>query len=200
MPIIVDKEKKRKEIIEAAIEVFSRTGYHRTKIKDIADEAGLGKGTVYEYFDSKEDLFLKMAEHLFDQYIENQEKLLGAISDPEEQIRALIKSSIEQAAMWTGMIYLYIDMWSEMDRKGEEDELRRIMAGILGNTSGTLSNYIRKGQAQDAFKDFDADLVAHILLAALDGIMFQLLIDKEMFDLEAMADTLSGVILEGLRK
>ena len=200
MPIIVDKEKKRKEIMEAAIAVFSRTGYHRTKIKDIADEAGLGKGTVYEYFDSKEDLFLKMAEHLFGQYLENQEAMLRTIADPEKQIRTLISSSIEQAAMWTGMIYLYIDMWAEMDRKGEEDELRRIMAGLLDNTAGMLSNYIRKGQAQGAFKDFDAHLVAHILLAVLDGLMFQLLVDKKLFDLEAMADTLSSLLLEGLRR
>jgi len=98
------------------------------------------------------------------------------------------------------MIYLYIDMWTEMDRKGEEDELRRIMARILKYMTDMLSEYIREGQARGSFKDFNPDLVAHIVLAALDGLMLQLLINKNMFDLEAMADTLAGVMLEGLRK
>ena len=72
MPIVVDKEKKKREIIDAAIRVFSRQGYRRTKINDIAGEAGVGKGTVYEYFKSKEDLFLHMSEHLFELYILRQ--------------------------------------------------------------------------------------------------------------------------------
>ncbi len=91
-------------------------------------------------------------------------------------------------------------MWSEMDRKGEEDELRRVMAGILTGMTGMLSGYIRTGQADGAFKDYDADLVARIVLGALDGLMFQLLISKNAFDLRAMADTLAGVLFEGLRK
>ena len=200
MPIIVDKKKKREEIMQAAVAVFARTGYHRAKIKDIADEAGVGKGTVYEYFRSKEDLFLEMCEYMFGQYVLNQKQALDAIPDSEQQIRTLISSSIEQAAMWTGMIYLYIDMWAEMDRKNEEDELRRIMARILKYMTDMLSEYIREGQARGSFKDFNPDLVAHIVLAALDGLMFQLLINKNMFDLEAMGDTLAGVLLEGLRK
>ena len=57
-----------------------------------------------------------------------------------------------------------------------------------------VSESIRRGQAEGAFKDFDADLVSHILLASLDGLMFQLLINKNMFDLPAMADALSAAI------
>ncbi len=200
MPIVVDKQKKRKEIMDAAIAVFSRAGYHRTKIKDVADEAGVGKGTVYEYFESKEDLFLCMCEYLHKQFIENQTLALKAFSDPEQAVRALITSTIENASMWTSLIYLNIDVWSEMDRKGEEDKLRRYMARMFKQMTEGVSESIRRGQDEGAFKDFDADLVSHILLAALDGLMFQLLINKDMFDLPAMADTLSGVLLDGLRK
>jgi AcrR family transcriptional regulator len=166
----------------------------------VADEAGVGKGTVYEYFDSKEDLFLCMCEHLYEQFLESQKLALKAVPDPERAVRSLITSTIENAAMWTSLIYLNIDAWSEMDRKGEDDKLRQFMAGIFKRLTDLVSQTIRDGQAQGAFKDFDADLVSHILLATLDGLMFQLLINKNMFDLPAMADTLSGVLFEGLRK
>lgn len=200
MPIVVDKEKKRKEIMDAAIVVFSRTGYHRTKIKDVADEAGVGKGTVYEYFDSKEDLFLCMCEYLYEQFLTSQQSAMKAVPDPEQAVRTLITSTIENAPMWTALIYLNIDAWSEMDRKGKEDKLRRFMAGMFKRLTEVVSEPIRRGQKSGAFKDFDAVLVSQILLATLDGLMFQLLINKNMFDLTEMADTLSGVVLEGLRK
>lgn len=50
-------KKKRQLILDAALSVFLQNGYEKTKIIDIAQKAGIGKGTVYEYFDSKEALF-----------------------------------------------------------------------------------------------------------------------------------------------
>ncbi|MFQ5541718.1 MAG: TetR/AcrR family transcriptional regulator, partial [Candidatus Binatia bacterium] len=64
MPIIVDKDRKRREILQAAMQVFAREGYHRARIEAVAEEAGIGKGTVYEYFKSKTDLFLALHEHM----------------------------------------------------------------------------------------------------------------------------------------
>jgi AcrR family transcriptional regulator len=51
------KNQRELEIIKAAFEVFQENGYHNTRMKEIADKAGLGKGTLYEYFSSKKDLF-----------------------------------------------------------------------------------------------------------------------------------------------
>jgi AcrR family transcriptional regulator len=52
-----DKSERRYEILSAAKKVFARNGFHTTKIGDIAREAGLAYGSVYQYFNSKEDLF-----------------------------------------------------------------------------------------------------------------------------------------------
>jgi len=200
MPIIVDKEKKRRQILDAAIAVFSRTGYRRTKISDIAVEAGIGKGTVYEYFRSKQELFLQMCEHLYEQYILTEQNNLRSITDPVEQIRGLIGATLEKAAMWTGMAHIFADMWSEVERKGEEDNLRRLMDDMLKRMVNVISGQIRAAQSHGTFKDYDADLVAHILIGVLDGLMLQLIINQKMYDIEAMTDTLTNVIVNGLRK
>ena len=55
-PIIVDKELKKQDILVAALKVFARQGIAKTKMIDIAIEAGIGKGTIYEYFRSKEEV------------------------------------------------------------------------------------------------------------------------------------------------
>ena len=54
-----DKTIKRQLIMDAALQVFVQNGYEKTKIIDVAKTAGIGKGTVYEYFSSKEELIAR---------------------------------------------------------------------------------------------------------------------------------------------
>jgi AcrR family transcriptional regulator len=65
MPKVTGQYKSdvREKIIQAAIESFAQTGFDRTKMEDIAKRLGLSKGTLYLYFNSKEDLFLATCEH-----------------------------------------------------------------------------------------------------------------------------------------
>ena len=65
MPKVTGQYKSdlREKIIQAAIESFAQTGFDRTKMEDIAKRLGLSKGTIYLYFNSKEDLFLAICEH-----------------------------------------------------------------------------------------------------------------------------------------
>lgn len=51
------KNERELEIVKAAFDIFQLNGYHNAKMKDIADKAGIGKGTLYEYFTSKKELF-----------------------------------------------------------------------------------------------------------------------------------------------
>ena len=53
MPRIVDKSRKKVEIMEAALRIFTKKGFSNSTISDIAIESGIGKGTVYEYFNNK---------------------------------------------------------------------------------------------------------------------------------------------------
>lgn len=65
MPKVTGQYKSdlREKIIQAAIESFAQTGFDKTKMEDIAKRLGLSKGTIYLYFNSKEDLFLAICEH-----------------------------------------------------------------------------------------------------------------------------------------
>ena len=56
MPKIVDKEAKKLDIVHAALKEFARRGVANTKMADIATAAGIGKGTIYEYFKDKNEM------------------------------------------------------------------------------------------------------------------------------------------------
>ena len=76
-----DKSKKRQLIMEAALQVFVEHGYEKTKIIDVARTAGIGKGTVYEYFESKEALFCCILEEYCEYYKEGVRKILVDLND-----------------------------------------------------------------------------------------------------------------------
>lgn len=65
MPKIVDKEEERTRIMDAAMRLYVRVGYQTATISSIAREAGIGKGTFYLYFDSKEQLTASIADRIF---------------------------------------------------------------------------------------------------------------------------------------
>ena len=60
-PRIVDREAKRKQILGAAMTVFARKGINDFRMIEIAEAANMGKGTLYEYFPSKDELIIVLA-------------------------------------------------------------------------------------------------------------------------------------------
>ena len=72
-------EERKDQIIQAAINVFTRRGIHQARMDDIVTETGLSKGTLYWYFKSKDDIIVAISDMLFGhelQKLEKQDKLL----------------------------------------------------------------------------------------------------------------------------
>jgi TetR/AcrR family fatty acid metabolism transcriptional regulator len=81
---------KRKRILEAAQIEFEACGFHEAKISAIAKRADVGKGTVYEYFSSKADLFDEMVAFLISGLAVYVSSELNALEDPVEKLRFII--------------------------------------------------------------------------------------------------------------
>lgn len=90
---------KEKDIIEAAIEVFAKEGYHNAKISKIADQAGVSTGSVYLYYKSKEDILLEIFKRL---WLELSTKTQALIRRPD----------VDSTGKLEGMIDLLFDMFA----------------------------------------------------------------------------------------
>ena len=77
------------QIVEAAIAVFSRLGFHKARMDDIAREAGVSKGTLYWYFESKDAITKALLQHLFDREVQEMETALAAEGSVSERLLAL---------------------------------------------------------------------------------------------------------------
>ena len=111
-PRIVDREQKTRQIIEQAMVVFARAGYNATTMEAIAASAGIGKGTVYEYFKSKQELFLAC----FDAYMAQYCEALEAQSEPSGgaafQIRNATSAAFDLADEMEELFPLTFEFWA----------------------------------------------------------------------------------------
>ncbi|MBP2001317.1 TetR/AcrR family fatty acid metabolism transcriptional regulator [Paenibacillus shirakamiensis] len=82
-------------ILDAAYAHFGAKGFYDTKISEIAETAGIAKGTVYLYFKSKEQLFAAVSKRDFDTFLEHLEEGLAAKQSLEDQLRFIAKHHLE---------------------------------------------------------------------------------------------------------
>src|SRR5699024_604414 len=84
-------ENKRIQILDSAAVIFSKHGFHGAKMGDIAKGAGIGKGTIYRYFESKETLFQELIRYGMEEYKEGMRKVLNREGNCKEKIIELFK-------------------------------------------------------------------------------------------------------------
>ncbi len=82
--------KRRRQIFTAAAAVFARKGYHNATVREIAEEADLGKGTLYEYIDSKKDLLFLVMDEAHSMLFAEWDRIKTRDIPPEEKFREAI--------------------------------------------------------------------------------------------------------------
>jgi AcrR family transcriptional regulator len=158
-------EDRRTLIVEAAVRVFARKGYHAARVGDIAAEAGVAHGLLYHYFDSKE----KLLETIFR---ETWSELLGALEQVERDVRPAGEQFRQVAAIllrsWRRDPDLVRVLVREVARSpqlgGRVDE--------IGAAFAVLQRIIERGQrAGELRRDVDARLAGWIVYGALEEVL-----------------------------
>jgi AcrR family transcriptional regulator len=109
---------RREEILDAAARLFAQRGYANTDTQLLADELGVGKGTLYRYFPSKEELFLAAADRVMRELCRHIDERVAGIADPLEQIAEAIASYLAYCAEHTEYVELIIQERAQFkDRK-----------------------------------------------------------------------------------
>jgi TetR/AcrR family fatty acid metabolism transcriptional regulator len=198
-PRKINKEVKRKEIIMAAIKVFARKGVAYTKMIDIAEEAGIGKGTIYEYFKSKDDIFFESFHHFMEHSDTVIAKRLFKIHDPVEKLESWIEGWMEAISGSIDVLEILMDYWAEGIRTKNEnyvfnmkqlyDEYRKVIVEIL-----------EEGISKGKIRPVNTTATASILIGALDGLALQWIMDHNIFQFKEAADALKDSFIKGLKK
>lgn len=117
----------RRELLNAALEIFSEVGFGLARVEDIAARAGAAKGTVYSYFpQGKDDLFRELYADLGQRTIEHAEELRAPVDDPLERIVATARALLDVCSDSLVGRFFMID----------GPALGQVVKPLLGKTSG----------------------------------------------------------------
>jgi AcrR family transcriptional regulator len=200
--LIVDhklKKERKNRILEAATVVFSQKGYAGASVADIAAQADVGKGTIYEYFDSKEDLFFAVFEWY--QKKTGAEATVGISvlgASAADRLQALNNSLM---SMWDEMkdvFVLVMEFWAASSSSNMRERFQAAFKQLYQDYRRIVSDLIVDGISRGEFRDdIDPEIIAAALVGTWDALFLQAWFD-DSFDLIATSKGFLDTVLRGL--
>ena len=190
-PKIVNKAQRKKEIARVALDLFAEKGFESVSIGQIAEAAQMGKGTVYEYFESKEELILNAIMAWFEQIGQGAENILMEIADPVERLRGYVKTTTEAFMSDERMLKVFLSIFQMVLTNEEIFREHNFVSESFQGMRKTLVDILLDGVAQGVFRSEiakDAEKIAINLMAYLDGIGAHYLMSRNYFDLMEQVD------------
>jgi len=200
MPRIVDKKEKREKILEAAISVFAKKGTAKTKTADIAEAAQIGKGTIYEYFKSKDEIMMAAFLYVIKKAEDVVALRLSKITDPLEKFVTYLRvwKEILQSE-FKDYMEIMLDFWAEGIRRKEKAATFSLKK-IYDENRDMLKSILDECMSQDKIYPVNTHVVSSLILGALDGLMLQWIIEPGILDIEESLTEMETLILRGLKK
>jgi TetR/AcrR family fatty acid metabolism transcriptional regulator len=188
------KHLKRTRILESAVQVFARDGLDRARISDIARGAGVGHGTVYLYFDSKDAILLTIFEELMAQVLVELRQAGGSGRDAVEKLRNVVATQARLVAENRELSALLLLEARHSRRFFQSRALDRVADYVA-----LLGDLLREGVAEGVFRrGLDIPLAATCLYAGLEGVVTRWLLEKPTGSILDQAHAALDVLLGGI--
>ena len=200
MPKVVNKKEKRIEIVSAAMRVFAKKGYAKTKMAEIAEEVEIGKGTIYEYFKDKNDIFEQGFMLMMDSWEASIARKVYHITDPVEKINAILRSFTD---FFQGdnieFMDVVLDFWAEAIRQKDQKTMKVInLNKIYEQFRNLIGSTLGQGIKEGKIKKVNTFMTASLLIGMLDGLMLQWILDKDLIDIKEAYRCITEEILLGI--
>ncbi len=174
---------RRKQILDAAIELFSKKGFEQTTIDAVANKLNIGKGTIYQYFESKEDLFIECISRLT--VIALPKESWDAIESEKEYFfrhRKRLKSFLSSFPSYSGILTM-----CRVALTGENKKLAMKARETLLLMAKPIADDFRMGMESGFLRHFNKEVVAYMALVCGETLGSILMLDSN-YDLEEMVD------------
>lgn len=189
-------EERKKQILDAAIKVFSHKGFFEATTDDIIKKAKIGKGTIYRYFKNKEDLYLNIVYRGFDELEKSIIKKTNNIDSPLERIEVAVKTHLlffeENPSFMDMVIYQPIGFRLKVREYYFKQFSRNVERG-----RDIFAEGIKKGIFRE---DVDSGDCLWVLFSMVNGLVFNWCAGGKKYSLLEKADTILKIIFLGIVK
>ncbi len=190
----IEKNHKYHQILEAAVKVFARQGFHQSTVAEIAKEAGVADGTIYLYFKNKDDILVQFFSYRAKQVFESFREEVDRAQTSLDKLRNVVRRHLAEFQRDRDGAVVY-QVETHQNSRLAEAQIRE-MSQMYRDL---ISEIVEQGQQEGAIrKDLYVGLVKRFIIGAVDEVINTWLHSDEEYDLVSMADPLVELFIKGI--
>ncbi len=194
--MVVIKEEIRTHIVGIARRIFTRYGFRKTTMEEIASASQMGKSSIYYYFKSKEDIFCAVVEFEAIMLKERLNRIINKDNSPSERLKAYILFRLHHVRTLENF-YAALNEES-LSHMGFILEIRR---NFEVEEQELVSKILEDGMEQEVFQLSSSKIGAIAISTMMKGLELPLLLDQEhKMDREELMEDLIRVLFNGILK
>ena len=191
----VSKTRKR-QILEAALRVFSKRGFHKAPMDEIAEEAHLSKGALYWYFKSKDAIMQALADEMFRPVMRDTLRIVADHTLPvPERLRLLARAAANNLDTFRNAMPIIHEFYALATRPGP---LRTVFQGYYRRYKEAMSTLIAEGITRGELRPIDPDLAAILPIVQFEGLLLLWVISPQDFDLPTYWEPMAEHFIQSL--
>ncbi len=188
-------EERKAQILEAATEVFSRAGFHKARMDDIAKQAGLSKGALYWYFDSKNAIIQGIMDLMFSREFEKMGAFIDAEIPAREKLERYLEMTVEDIARFESLLPIMYEFWAMLLRK---KRVKQVLGSYYQGFFDIAIPIIQQGIDSGEFRQMNAADVAVTIGAFIEGLFVLWAAIPDMVELERHVRAGTHLIIDSL--
>lgn len=193
--VSLKQERKRKALLESAINVFSEKGFHNAKISEIAREAGVADGTTYLYFKNKDDLLMKAVENLFEQKIV---EMAESIEKETTGLDKLLRFAEEHITIFTKdpkvVRFLAVELRQSKEFYAKYPEFKPLRR-YLSYLRRICDEAIEEG----SIRNIDSRALSYIVFGTVNFVITEWAMQDNPFDLKEVKNYVIDILRHGIK-
>ena len=185
---------KYQQIIEAAIVVIAKNGYHTSKVSEIAKQAGVADGTIYLYFNNKEDLLVSVFKERMKQFTDKIVQNINKQKNANDKLLTLITLHLQQLDIDRNLAVV-----TQLELRQSQKNLRLQINNVVKSYLKVIEQIVIEGQQENLYRsDLSLPLIRQMIFGTIDETVTTWVMQDHKYDLPSYASEIHTLLTNGL--
>ena len=193
-PLTESREARRRAIIDSAVRVFAEHGFFAARIRDIAAGAGVAEGTIYLYYEGKDDLLLSAFRERVNEFVASAQEVMSSPAPFEQRLTRFVQLQFESIQANPSLASVLL-LESRQSSKFYGGAVRDVLKGYAQAIDALLATGVERGEVRG---DVDIPLVRRMLIGALEEIELEWLLGERSRPLLPAAARFAATFFRGI--
>ena len=189
------KNQRIDQILDAALRLFAREGFHAASMDDLVAESGLSKGSLYWYFESKDDIVFGVLKRMFEAELQGLERLTQQDGPAHERLLDMVGELAQEIHSMERLLPLVYEFYAVLARR---EAVRDYLQAYFRRYRDLLAELIDQGVVRGEFRAHDTQRTAITLAGIVEGVTLLWVVDPGNVDWEAQTRSAVQLVLQAL--